>query len=406
MTASTATRAARTIAVGMSGGVDSAVAALLLKRRGHDVVGVHMRNWDAARRARRRRAARSKNKKTRGACATRSGSGTARSTCRASTGTRCSSRSCAATARAARPTPTSRATGTSNLTTLRARRARARRGRRGDGHYARLRRREPGGAVELLTGADETKDQSYFLAAVEQSALRDALFPLGELRKTEVRALAAEAGLHVAAKRDSAGICFVGRRNFASFLANYVPAQPSGPFVCVDRGAAVGEHRGQAFYTPGQRARIGGQPRPWYVVAKDAETNTVFVCEGAAHPALLTQALLAAPVHWVAVAPPPALSGGGELRRERARATSTAARALRRRGGGRRRRRDPRAVRRTRRPVGRRGPGGRALRRRGVPWRRHHRRSGARCAEGVVGADGVGAGRARSNDSVAHSISS
>ena len=172
------------------------------------------------------------------------------------------------------------------------------------------------GVRRLLTGVDETKDQSYFLAAVEQSALRDALFPLGELRKTEVRALAAEAGLHVAAKRDSAGICFVGRRNFASFLANYVPAQPTGPFVCVDRGAAVGEHRGQAFYTPGQRARIGGQPRPWYVVAKDAETNTVFVCDGAAHPALLTQALLAAPVHWVAAAPPPALSGGGELRCE------------------------------------------------------------------------------------------
>ena len=299
----------RTIAVGMSGGVDSAVAALLLKRRGHDVVGVHMRNWDAAE-ERRRRAAPSKNKKTRGACATRSGSGTARSTCRASTGTRCSSRSRAATA-SRTPNPdvacnrhikfdhfarATRALGADGVAT---------------GYYARLRRREPGGAVELLTGADETKDQSYFLAAVEQSALRDALFPLGELRKTEVRALAAEAGLHVAAKRDSAGICFVGRRNFASFLANYVPAQPSGPFVCVDRGAAVGEHRGQAFYTPGQRARIGGQPQPWYVVAKDAETNTVFVCEGAAHPALLTQALLAAPVAG-SLRPAAALSGGGE----------------------------------------------------------------------------------------------
>ena len=314
--ASTATRAARTIAVGMSGGVDSAVAALLLKRRGHDVVGVHMRNWDAAEEGSEEAGcAEQEQKDARRVCDT------------LGIGYREVDLSREYWHEVFEPFVRGYREGRTPNPDVACNRhikfdhfARATRALGADGvatgHYARLRRREPGGAVELLTGADETKDQSYFLAAVEQSALRDALFPLGELRKTEVRALAAEAGLHVAAKRDSAGICFVGRRNFASFLANYVPAQPSGPFVCVDRGAAVGEHRGQAFYTPGQRARIGGQPQPWYVVAKDAETNTVFVCEGAAHPALLTQALLAAPVHWVAAAPPPALSGGGELRCE------------------------------------------------------------------------------------------
>ena len=283
------------VAVGMSGGVDSAVAALLLKRRGHDVVGVHMRNWDAAEEGSEEAGyAEQEQKDARRVCDT------------LGIGYREVDLSREYWHEVFEPFVRGYSEGRTPNPDVACNRhikfdhfARATRALGADGvatgHYARLRRREPGGAVELLTGADETKDQSYFLAAVEQSALRDALFPLGELRKTEVRALAAEAGLHVAAKRDSAGICFVGRRNFASFLANYVPAQPSGPFVCVDRGAAVGEHRGQAFYTPGQRARIGGQPRPWYVVAKDAETNTVFVCDGAAHPALLTQALLAAP---------------------------------------------------------------------------------------------------------------
>ena len=138
--------------------------------------------------------------------------------------------------------------------------------------------------VQLLAALDPTKDQSYFLAAVRQEGLARTLFPLGALRKSRVRELAAEAGLHVAAKRDSVGICFVGKRDFGDFIRGYLPQVP-GDFVCVETGAVLGRHRGVTQYTPGQRARLSGSPNKRYVVSKDVATGTIVLCEGADHPA-------------------------------------------------------------------------------------------------------------------------
>ena len=180
------------------------------------------------------------------------------------------------------------------------------------GHYARL-RTEGDGRVQLLAALDQTKDQSYFLAAVRQEGLARTLFPLGALRKDRVRELAAEAGLHVAAKRDSVGICFVGKRDFGDFIGGYLPQAP-GDFVCVETGAVLGRHRGVTQYTPGQRARLGGSPSKRYVVSKDVGTGTIVLCEGGGHPALRRRTLRAGPPLWVAGVAPEALLRGGELR--------------------------------------------------------------------------------------------
>ena len=143
------------------------------------------------------------------------------------------------------------------------------------GHYARIER--TAGGVRLLKGADPAKDQSYFLHALDQSQLARAVFPLGELRKPAVRAMARRAGLAPHDKRDSTGICFVGERRFAPFLARYVDAAP-GPIETAD-GTRIGEHAGLAFFTIGQRRGlgIGGRHRaaqaPWYVAAKDPDAQ-------------------------------------------------------------------------------------------------------------------------------------
>lgn len=174
------------------------------------------------------------------------------------------------------------------------------------GHYARL-AHGPGG-TRLLKGLDTAKDQSYFLHAVPQAALRRALFPLGGLRKREVRARALAAGLPNHAKKDSTGICFIGERRFRDFLRRYLPAQP-GP-MRTPEGDTVGEHIGLMYYTLGQRqglgigGRPGAAPLPWYVVDKDLERNTLIVAQGE-HPLLYSDALLAGQLHWIGAAPRP-----------------------------------------------------------------------------------------------------
>ena len=140
------------------------------------------------------------------------------------------------------------------------------------GHYARVRRSD--NRTELLKGGDTNKDQSYFLHAVDAADLAEVIFPLGELTKPEVRKLAADAGLTVADKKDSTGICFIGERPFAEFLGEYLPENP-GPIRTLD-GETIGEHRGLAYYTLGQRQGLGiggmagASPEPWYVAAKEA----------------------------------------------------------------------------------------------------------------------------------------
>lgn len=153
-------------------------------------------------------------------------------------------------------------------------------GRLATGHYARVERRE--GRHALLKGLDGNKDQSYFLYMLTQPQLSRAVFPLGELRKEQVRDLAAQANLVVAEKKDSTGICFIGERRFKEFLQRFLPAQP-GPMRTLD-GVEIGRHDGLMYYTPGQRRGLGigggGNGERWFVVRKDLETNTLYVSQG------------------------------------------------------------------------------------------------------------------------------
>jgi tRNA-specific 2-thiouridylase len=174
------------------------------------------------------------------------------------------------------------------------------------GHYARVVR--DGDGVHLHKGVDPDKDQSYFLHLLDQSQLARALFPLGELRKTEVRRIAAAAGFPNHAKKDSTGICFIGERKFSDFLARYLPAQPGD--IVTTTGDIVGTHQGLMFHTQGQRqglgigGRSGASGEPWYVVAKDLECNRLIVAQGHAHPTLFRPALRAEAAHWIDAAAP------------------------------------------------------------------------------------------------------
>jgi tRNA-specific 2-thiouridylase len=178
------------------------------------------------------------------------------------------------------------------------------------GHYARV--REHAGRFELLKGLDPLKDQSYFLHRLSQAQLAKTLFPVGELPKTEVRRIAAEIGLPNAKKKDSTGICFIGERPFREFLDRYLSRAP-GPIVD-DTGAEVGRHVGLSFYTRGQRQGLGiggvaghdaaGVHRPWYVAHKSLAANTLHVVQGHEHPWLLSPWLEAADCSWVAGSPP------------------------------------------------------------------------------------------------------
>ncbi len=177
------------------------------------------------------------------------------------------------------------------------------------GHYARVRRvpdanGEDGLRHELLRGLDATKDQSYFLHRLTQAQLARAMFPVGELPKSEVRAIAARIGLPVAAKKDSTGICFIGERPFREFLNRYLPTAP-GP-ILTDDGRRIGEHVGLSFYTLGQRKGIGvggqkaGSGEAWYVARKDMAANALYVVQGHDHPWLLADGLDADDAHWIA----------------------------------------------------------------------------------------------------------
>ncbi len=164
------------------------------------------------------------------------------------------------------------------------------------GHYARLQQKEQ--QTLLLRGLDSNKDQSYFLHAVPQSALQRSLFPLGAIPKTQVRRLAREAGLQIHGKRDSTGICFIGERNFRAFLSRFLPAC-AGDMVDPN-GTVLGRHNGLMYYTIGQRQGlgIGGAGGPRYVAAKNLQENTLLVVNDRNHPALLSTALRTDNPHW------------------------------------------------------------------------------------------------------------
>jgi len=193
------------------------------------------------------------------------------------------------------------------------------------GHYARVRRARTAGGLrtQLLKAIDASKDQSYFLHRLSQAQLARMVFPLGEIRKTDVRRIAREIGLPNAAKKDSTGICFIGERPFREFLNRYLPTQP-GP-MRTPEGQLLGQHQGLAFYTLGQRKGLGiggvrgtqrddGTADAWYAARKDLAGNTLYVVQGHDHPWLLTPSLAAQDASWVAGEPPAPGAYGAKTR--------------------------------------------------------------------------------------------
>ena len=193
------------------------------------------------------------------------------------------------------------------------------------GHYARVRHNSSTGLYELLKGVDNSKDQSYFLHRLSQAQLSKALFPVGELHKTEVRRIAEEIGLPNAKKKDSTGICFIGERPFREFLNRYISKEPG--LILDDRGRKLGKHVGLSFYTLGQRSGLGiggvkekgaargaGDHQPWFVAAKDVEKNILRVVQGHDHPWLLSHRLDADNASWVAGHPPAVGTYGSKTR--------------------------------------------------------------------------------------------
>jgi tRNA-specific 2-thiouridylase len=290
-----------TVAVGLSGGVDSAVAALLLLRAGYAVHALHMTNWED----------------DDGYCTAADDYREARQVCRhldiplhrVNFAAEYRDQVFAAFLREYRagrtPNPDvlcNRLIKFGSFVTY-ARRLGA--DRIATGHYARV---ADGDRARLLKARDATKDQSYFLHRLDADTLATTLFPLGDLLKTQVRALAREHGLTNHDRADSTGICFIGERPFREFLSRHIHEAP-GPVLTPD-GEEVGRHRGIMFYTLGQRAGLGiggrrsGHGEPWYVARKDPVNDALIVVQGREHPLLWSRALIARAVAWVAGIPP------------------------------------------------------------------------------------------------------
>jgi len=288
------------VIVGLSGGVDSSVAALLLQEQGYEVHGVFMKNWEETFEP--------------GYCSAGEDLEDARAVCEdLAIPLHCVNfvqeyqdrvfRYFLAEYRAGRtPNPDvlcnkeikfrafldyAKRLGADFIAT---------------GHYAR--RLDYQGQSHLLKGRDAGKDQSYFLYLLDQTQLAQALFPVGDLHKTQVREIAEQAGLVTHDKKDSTGICFIGERKFREFLHHYLPARPG--MMCTPDGTVVGEHMGLMFYTLGQRQGLGiggqadGSGQPWYVLDKDLARNVLIVGQGGQHPLLFHRRLRASQLHWIA----------------------------------------------------------------------------------------------------------
>jgi len=297
------------VVVGLSGGVDSAVSAWLLKRQGYDVVGLFMKNWeddddseycssnvdfvDAA------------------AVADVIGIEIEHVNFAAEYKDRVFAEFLREYSAGRTPNPDVLCNAEIKFKAFLDHAMRLGAAKIATGHYARVRERV--GRFELLKGLDPAKDQSYFLHRLNQAQLARTLFPVGELKKTEVRRLAAEIGLPNAKKKDSTGICFIGERPFREFLNRYLSHAP-GP-IEDERGRKLGTHVGLSFYTLGQRQGLGiggvkgrdavqGEHAPWFVARKDLARNALVVVQGHEHAALQSGALTADDVSWVAGAPP------------------------------------------------------------------------------------------------------
>ena len=295
------------VVVGLSGGVDSAVTAYLLKQQGHEVVGIFMKNWeddddseycssnvdfvDAA------------------AVADVIGIEIEHVNFAADYKDRVFAEFLREYQAGRTPNPDVLCNAEIKFKAFLDHALRLGAEKIATGHYARVRERD--GSFELLKGLDPLKDQSYFLHRLTQAQLAKTLFPIGELPKTEVRRIAAEIGLPNAKKKDSTGICFIGERPFREFLKRYLANTP-GP-IKDERGRTIGEHVGLSFYTLGQRkgigigglkergaARGGNEHAPWFVARKDMAANTLYAVQGHDHAWLQSSTLTADDASWVA----------------------------------------------------------------------------------------------------------
>ncbi len=284
----------------MSGGVDSSVAALLLKRAGHDVTGLFMKNWE--------------DDDTEEYCSSRQDLIDAAAAADVigidlevvNFSAEYKDRVFADFLREYRagrtPNPDVLCNSEIKFTAFLDHALMLGADGIATGHYAQV--REFLGRFQLMKAEDGTKDQSYFLHRLNQAQLSKTLFPVGHLYKRDVRRIAEEAGLPNHAKKDSTGICFIGERPFREFLARYIPKNP-GEIRALDSDRIVGKHEGLMYYTLGQREGLGiggvrGAPEePWFVAAKDMAKNVLYVVQGHAHPALLRDRLVAGQLSWI-----------------------------------------------------------------------------------------------------------
>ena len=303
------------IVVGLSGGVDSAVTAHLLKQQGHEVVGIFMKNWE--------------DDDDSEYCSSRQDFLDAASVAdvlgiemehvnfAADYKDRVFAEFLREYQAGRTPNPDILCNAEIKFKSFLDHAMRLGAEKIATGHYARVRHNPDSGLHELLKGLDASKDQSYFLHRLNQAQLAKTLFPVGELHKTEVRRIAAELHLPNAQKKDSTGICFIGERPFREFLNRYISQEPGA--ILDDRGRKLGQHVGLSFYTLGQRQglgiggikekgaqRGGGAHEPWFVARKDIAKNTLYAVQGHDHPWLLSQHLNAGDASWIAGQPPAA----------------------------------------------------------------------------------------------------
>jgi len=287
------------IMVGVSGGVDSSVAALLLKQDGHPVSGMFMQNWVEDDRLGECQADRDRADAVR-VCAKLDVPFHARNFA-AEYWDRVFETFLGEYRAGRTPNPDVLCNREIKFRTFLDHARDLGAERIATGHYARTRCVD--GHHRLLRGRDDNKDQSYFLYTLGQEQLAATLFPIGELPKPEVRRLARDAGLPTHAKKDSTGICFIGERDFREFLGHYLPAQP-GEMQTVD-GEVLGTHDGVMYYTLGQRSglRIGGRrehaAQPWYVVGKNATANVLYLAQGVDNRWLFSSRLIAGETSWI-----------------------------------------------------------------------------------------------------------
>lgn len=307
MTLSKEERANTRVVVGMSGGVDSSVSALLLKEQGFDVVGLFMKNWDDTDQSGHCTA--TEDYKDVALVAEKIGIPYYSVNFENEYWDRVFEYFLSEYQAGRTPNPDVMCNKEIKFKAFLDYAMNLGAGYIAMGHYAQVRRDE-NGCVHLLRGKDRNKDQTYFLSQLSQEQLQKALFPLGHLDKSQVRKIAREADLVTANKKDSTGICFIGERDFNDFLSDYLPNQP-GEMMTLD-GEVMGNHMGLMYYTIGQRhgLGIGGTGKgndPWFVIGKDLSQKILYVGQGYHHPHLYSEYLDASQIHFTQEEPMPAI---------------------------------------------------------------------------------------------------